>query len=223
MVIHHPGVFVKKNVYQKYGLFDERYKITADYDFLLRVYLQGVKFVFIDEVIANFRYGRGITSLKRMECAEEMKAVSMSYVNEYIDKEDMIKKIERCYHRKIFVQKFVDNSDEIGKLLKQIFPRITSGVVVWGTGMWGHNICSMLDKCNIPLLFCVDSDKKKWGQKLGRVEIKSPQVLLEGEANILRAVRNQGEEIGNQLKMYDNGELTWISVDEMIEQFGGQE
>ncbi len=33
----HPAFFVKKNVYDKFGLFDTSFKIAADYDFILRV------------------------------------------------------------------------------------------------------------------------------------------------------------------------------------------
>ena len=32
----HPSFFVKKSVYERYGLFDTRYKIAADYDIMMR-------------------------------------------------------------------------------------------------------------------------------------------------------------------------------------------
>ena len=34
----HPSLFVKKEVYNKAGLFDLDYKIAADYEFMLRVF-----------------------------------------------------------------------------------------------------------------------------------------------------------------------------------------
>lgn len=34
----HPGLFVKKTVYDKCGLFDINYKLAADYDFMLRAF-----------------------------------------------------------------------------------------------------------------------------------------------------------------------------------------
>lgn len=33
----HPTVFVKKEIYERWGLYDETFKIAADYDFLLRI------------------------------------------------------------------------------------------------------------------------------------------------------------------------------------------
>lgn len=37
-MINHPAAFVTKSVYNTYGVFDPRYKIAADYDFMLRLY-----------------------------------------------------------------------------------------------------------------------------------------------------------------------------------------
>lgn len=34
----HPTVYCKKEIYEKYGYFDENFRISADYDFILRVF-----------------------------------------------------------------------------------------------------------------------------------------------------------------------------------------
>ena len=34
----HPGVVVERGIFQKYGGFDEQFKISGDYDHLLRVF-----------------------------------------------------------------------------------------------------------------------------------------------------------------------------------------
>lgn len=56
-MIPHPTCFVPKNIYQKYGIFDLNYKSCADYQFVLRLYRSGVKFVMIEKVLSNFRLG----------------------------------------------------------------------------------------------------------------------------------------------------------------------
>lgn len=54
-MILHPATFVTKDVYDKIGLFDTKYKIVADLDFILRAYeSQIVRFVPVYSVIANF-------------------------------------------------------------------------------------------------------------------------------------------------------------------------
>lgn len=55
MPINHPTTFVHKTVYNKIGLFDTRYTLSADYDFIFRAYNNGVCFLFIDKVLVNMR------------------------------------------------------------------------------------------------------------------------------------------------------------------------
>lgn len=55
MPINHPATFVHKTVYEKVGLFDTKYKLSADYDLIFRAYLANVKFLFTDKIIVNMR------------------------------------------------------------------------------------------------------------------------------------------------------------------------
>lgn len=56
-MINHPSCFVPRVVYDRVGLFDTRYRVAADYDFLLRAYRGGVSFRHVEKVLANFRLG----------------------------------------------------------------------------------------------------------------------------------------------------------------------
>jgi glycosyltransferase involved in cell wall biosynthesis len=55
--LFHSTFFVPASIYKEKGLYDIRFKVSADFDFALRCYLGGVKFYYIDKVIANFRLG----------------------------------------------------------------------------------------------------------------------------------------------------------------------
>lgn len=55
--IPHPATLVPKDVYDKYGGFDIRYKIIGDADWFHRVYKAGVPFAFIDFVVSNMSDG----------------------------------------------------------------------------------------------------------------------------------------------------------------------
>ena len=57
MVLHHPTVFVPKELYLEYGLFSTAYRVASDWDLMLRFYLNGVNFLWINFVLANFRLG----------------------------------------------------------------------------------------------------------------------------------------------------------------------
>lgn len=54
-MISHPTCFVSKAVYDKIGGFDLRYRLAADYEFMIRAYRNNIDFVPIYKVIANFR------------------------------------------------------------------------------------------------------------------------------------------------------------------------
>lgn len=54
----HPTLFLKKEVYEKHGLFDLSYKISADYDFMLRVFKDSeLKFGYLPKVVTKMRVG----------------------------------------------------------------------------------------------------------------------------------------------------------------------
>jgi glycosyltransferase len=54
----HPTVFMKKKVYDSYGRFDANFKISADYDLMLRVFKDSsLKKIYLPEVITKMRLG----------------------------------------------------------------------------------------------------------------------------------------------------------------------
>lgn len=53
----HPTFYVKKIFYKKYGLFDTKYKISADYDLMLRFLQQDINVAYIPEFTVKMRLG----------------------------------------------------------------------------------------------------------------------------------------------------------------------
>lgn len=53
----HPTLYVKKNVYDQYGTFDIKYRIAADYDFMVRIMKNNVKLEYVNAVFTNMRAG----------------------------------------------------------------------------------------------------------------------------------------------------------------------
>ncbi|MBW6536754.1 MAG: hypothetical protein K0B11_17235 [Mariniphaga sp.] len=54
----HPTLFLRKEVYEKHGLFDASFKIAGDYDFMLRVMTDPeMNLHYPPEVITNMRLG----------------------------------------------------------------------------------------------------------------------------------------------------------------------
>jgi len=57
MPVLHPSCFVRRSVYDQVGLFDLRYSISADYDFVYRCHQEGVVFQRLGEVVVNMQMG----------------------------------------------------------------------------------------------------------------------------------------------------------------------
>ena len=54
----HPGVFVKRDVYEKFGGYDRNFDIAADYDFLFRVFSdKNIRIVYYNNYTVKMRVG----------------------------------------------------------------------------------------------------------------------------------------------------------------------
>jgi glycosyltransferase len=75
----HPTLFLKKEVYEKHGLFNLNYNIAADYDLMLRIFSDPtLKFKYLPEVITKMRVGGASNgSLKniKLKSLEDLKAL----------------------------------------------------------------------------------------------------------------------------------------------------
>jgi len=54
----HPTLYLRKKVYEKHGLFDLNYKISSDYDFMTKIFMDNTfNFKYIPKVITKMRVG----------------------------------------------------------------------------------------------------------------------------------------------------------------------
>ena len=53
----HPTFFVKRSIINEIGGFDEQYRISADYDFMLKCLIQAVKIEYVNDVLVKMRSG----------------------------------------------------------------------------------------------------------------------------------------------------------------------
>lgn len=54
----HPTLYLKREVYEKYGLYDTSYKCSADFEFMVRILKDGkTKLAYIPEVLIRMFYG----------------------------------------------------------------------------------------------------------------------------------------------------------------------
>lgn len=57
-MINHPTCFISKDIYTKYGKYELKYRISADYEFMLRINkYDDIEYKKVYDIISNFRLG----------------------------------------------------------------------------------------------------------------------------------------------------------------------
>ena len=78
MSINHQSVFIPNKIYKEYGKYDLRYKLAADFDYLLKLALGGRIFKYIGIPIAYYETG-GASDTKVM--ASRMERIKILWRN----------------------------------------------------------------------------------------------------------------------------------------------
>ena len=60
--IRHPATFVPRKVYERIGMFNDRMRLSADQDFILRCHFGGIEIIPIENVLSNMAAGGISTS-----------------------------------------------------------------------------------------------------------------------------------------------------------------
>jgi glycosyltransferase involved in cell wall biosynthesis len=100
--VFHPTCFVKKQVYLKIGAFNTSYKISADYDFLLRSLKSNFKFEYIPHVLTYFRPG-GMSA----SCASNLEGYKIMKFHQTGYHTAVIWRTIKCYI-KTFIKKVIN-------------------------------------------------------------------------------------------------------------------
>jgi glycosyltransferase involved in cell wall biosynthesis len=76
--VPHPTVFVGRSTYNRIGLFDTRYRIASDYEFIRRMATNKIRGTYIPETLAIMRQG-GVSQTHRTAAFREVMAISIVY------------------------------------------------------------------------------------------------------------------------------------------------
>jgi glycosyltransferase involved in cell wall biosynthesis len=74
----HPAAFVRRTAYARFGGFDTRYRIVADYELVYRFLSLGARFHYVDAVLA-YMLGGGLSSRHDRQMREEHRALFLHY------------------------------------------------------------------------------------------------------------------------------------------------
>ena len=74
----HPGFAVRRDVLERFGGFDESYRISADYDLMLRMMIRGVRFGIVKQSFATFEPG-GVSSDADLRLEERIRMMKAAF------------------------------------------------------------------------------------------------------------------------------------------------
>lgn len=100
--VFHPTCFVKKTVYNTIGGFNTEYKISADYDFLLRCLKKKYTFNYIPEILSHFRPG-GMSA----SCASNIEGYNIMKIHKTGYHKQVAWRAFKCYI-KTFIKKVIN-------------------------------------------------------------------------------------------------------------------
>ena len=103
----HPAVFLRKEIYDKYGNFNEKYRIAADTDFLLRLKRNNINYKFIEKIFTNFRIG-GVSTTNELKM--NLEHLDVCYRNNEISKNRKMILVFRSY-LKFLVKKILNEKE----------------------------------------------------------------------------------------------------------------
>ena len=134
MSVTHPATFVKKDIYEKYGTFNEHYKIAADYELMYRFWKSKVNFAHIDCIFTYFRT-IGVSSTSTRICQNETDEICKKNLNVNLIKKSLDLNGLRC----------------------------NAPIYIWGIGKKGKFFLDFLNTAGIKVTGIFDNDKSKEG------------------------------------------------------------
>lgn len=202
-MIPHPSVFVKRSCFSRWGFFDDRYLIAADYDLILRFYINNAKFLYNNQLTVYFREG-GVSTTRTLESALEVREISNKYVRYCDDREKFQELIIRRFVNSIFDYICCDDSYGIRRRIENKFDHQLGDLCVFGAGYWGTRLLERLKINDIKCSRIVDNNESRIGEIIGDTVVYSPQILIHGKWDVIIATSSGFEGIKEQIRKYNN-------------------
>lgn len=193
MIFYHSAIFAHRKWFKKENNFDLKYKIAADYDWMLRVINHGAKLFYLHQPVFTFCYG-GVSSVNRVECAREAWEIAILHLP--LNRKSYIKDIDNIYLGIIlnmFDKEWVLN--RFKKIVTNDLP-----IVLWGAGNRGKQCVLWLQKADLEIMAIVDKDETKIGSEISNVLIQSPKYLYKKVCNVIITPDDFKPEIWNDIK-----------------------
>ena len=100
MSIAHPATFVTRRMYERYGLFDPTFRVSGDWEFILRLFLAGERFCPVDRVLTAFR-NSGISSAYTPRLLAENRRIYEATLPRFAARRAILKMCLKCWGKRL--------------------------------------------------------------------------------------------------------------------------
>lgn len=123
--IRHQATFIKRNVFDNYGLYNESYTVVSDYEKWLQLFVNNVDFLFLPYIITYFNLD-GISNIVKYQKLSDDERFEV--INKYFSKQEIIKLEHKNVYKKNSIEEkysFVENLFSIKNSVTQKHKIIT--------------------------------------------------------------------------------------------------
>lgn len=100
MSIAHPATFVRRSVYDRFGVFDPSFRVSGDWDLMLRLIRSGVCFQPVDRVLTAFR-NSGVSSSYSRRLLAENRRIYETVLSRSAARKAILKMNLKCWGRRL--------------------------------------------------------------------------------------------------------------------------
>lgn len=169
----HPATLIKKEVMLKFHGFNEKFKIAADTELIIKIMLAYPdSIVYIPKVITEFSTGGISTNSKNRELMNtENNEILCSY---FQIKKQLVKNNDASFIK--WIENLIFNNDII---LDNVKKYNFNNIAIFGSGELSVLLSTQLNKYGVNVIAFLDNDLSQQGIRMNGIEITSPNWLLD--------------------------------------------
>lgn len=236
MACSHQAVFVRRQLFDRYGKFNLKYAICADYDWLLKLYNEDVPYTYCKEVFTNVRSG-GASSRDFYITCNEAQSASLSAAlglkarNKISEQEycDLVHRINLFRYN--MMCRFVGNNavwetqavleGKLKERLGLIFRK--ENYALFGCGKMAEWWIVFFRQMGKKVLYFYDNNAQLWGELHDGVKVLPPGEIKKEECEIVITSGRYESDIAQQLdEMGLKRNLDYVCSSDMVQMVGAK-
>ncbi|MFD1736777.1 glycosyltransferase family 2 protein [Bacillus salitolerans] len=198
----HQGLFAKKTLFEKYGMFDLTYRIAGDFDFVIKCFKYESKdhIKYLDRNIAFFRLGGISTDSSQLT---KLRGEQKSIIHKHFGSANMYDSFNKDDHFQFrkWLESLLISKQGITHKVKE---KGIKNVVILGTKLMGILLLEDLLFEDFEVVSFIDNNPNMQGHIISNIEVKGMEWLHKNADRvdcIIVSIENTGDvELINELK-----------------------